>query len=141
MFKNFDPAKHVITWAGILFQGPASGTFLSAERADDAFKLDVGAAGDVTRVRNRNRTGSVTYTCQAASPLNDQLSARAALDEAFGTGVGPLQVKDLNGNTVLHAEYAWIRKMPTVEIADEASNREWIFDCADLAMTVGGSVL
>ena len=141
MFKNYDPARVVITWAGILIQGPAAGTFVSAERADDGFKMDIGSAGDVTRVRNRNRSGSVTVTLQAASPTNDLLSSRVALDEAFGTGYGPLQVKDLNGTTLLLAEFAWVRKLPTVEAADEASNREWIFDCASLDMNGGGAVV
>jgi hypothetical protein len=140
-FRQYDPGQIVINVAGIDVVAVADGTFVNAERAEDAFSMKVGAGGDVTRVRSRNRTGSVTLTLQAASPTNDLFSALALDDELFGTGTGPLLVKDLYGNTLISAETAWIRKLPAVEMADEASNREWVIDCAELIMLVGGSVV
>ncbi len=141
MFKNYDPGRVVASFKGIQILGFMDGTFISGERAEDAFEMAVGAQGDVTRVRNRNRTGTVTMTLQAASPSNDLLSAQAILDELSGIGYGPLLVKDLNGLTVIEAPIAWIKKSPTVEFGDEASGREWIFDCADLILVVGGAIL
>jgi hypothetical protein len=141
LFNNYDPGRISASWKGIQLLGFMDGTFISGERSEDAFEMSVGAGGDVTRVRNRNRTGMVTVTLQAASPSNDLLSAQALLDEKFGVGYGPLLVKDLNGNTVLEASVAWIQKVPNVEFADEGSGREWIFACADLVMHVGGSLV
>lgn len=141
MFKNYDPGQVVASFKGIQLLGFMDGTFISAERAEDAFEMAVGAQGDVTRVRNRNRTGTVTVTLQAASPANDLLSAQAALDELAGVGYGPLLVKDLNGTTVLEAPIAWLKKVPTVEFGDEASGREWMFDCSELIMAVGGAIV
>lgn len=140
-FHQYDPGQVVVNFKGIDLVAVMDGTFVNAERAEDAFSMQVGAGGDVTRVRSRNRSGAVTVTLQAASPANDLLSAVALDDELFGTGTGPLLVKDLFGNTLIDADTAWIRKLPAVEFADDASGREWVFDCAELSMFVGGSVV
>ena len=54
-FKNYDPGKIVVVFRGILISGYAEGTFVNAERNEDSFEVSVGAGGDVTRVRKRNR--------------------------------------------------------------------------------------
>jgi len=140
-FYNYDPGRVVVTFRGVLLQGFMDGTFVSAERTEDAYTMPVGAGGDVTRVRSRNRTGSVTATLMAASPVNDLLSAIAAIDEETGLGTGALLVKDLMGTTLCNASVAWIKKMPVGEYATDASARAWVFDCAELKMHIGGNVL
>lgn len=141
MFNNYDSGRIVGSWKGIPFLGFMDSTFLNAERNEDAFTESVGAQGDVTRVRSRNRTGTVTLTLQAASPTNDLLSAQAILDELTGLGYGPLLIKDLNGTTLVEAAVAWIKKVPAVEFGTEASGREWVFTCADLVMNIGGAIV
>lgn len=138
-FANYDPSKVFVSFMGKQFVGFADGTFVTAERAEDAFSTAVGASGDVTRVRSRNRMGTVTVTLQAASPTNDDLTSLALTDEEDGTSYGPLQIKDLNGDTLINAASAWIKKFPSVEFAVESSNREWVFECAELVMDVAGS--
>lgn len=140
-FKQYDPGQVVVNFAGVDLVGFMDGTFVEAMRSSDAFKKKVGAGGDVTRTRNRDKSGEVKVTLMGASPSNDQLSALAALDELFGTGTGPLLVKDLLGATVIEAEVAWIRKVPDVSFADDESGREWMFDCAEIYMVVGGSTV
>ncbi len=139
---NYDPNQITMVFAGILVTGYAEGTFITAERNEDGYELSVGAGGDVTRVRNNNRSGRVTLTLQAESPSNDLLSAQAILDEALlAAGLGVLLVKDLNGTTVLEAEAAWIMKFANMENADTGGNREWIIECAELEMFVGGATI
>ncbi len=140
-FKNYDPQQVVISFAGIPIQGYAPGTFVNAERAEDAFTLVPGSTGDVTRVRNRKINGMVTVTLLAESTTNDSLSAKAEQDRLFGTGYGPLMIKNLNGTTLVLAEIAWVKKPANVEYADAATNREWVFDCAELLMNVGGALV
>jgi hypothetical protein len=141
MFKNYDPARVVVTFRGIPIRGYAEGTFVSVERDEDSFEKAVGSQGDVTRVRKRNRAGSATLTLQQASPTNDELSAIMLLDEASGTGYGPLLVKDLNGTTLASAAVAWLVRPATTSFADGAESREWKIDCAELTMTVGGALV
>lgn len=141
IFKNYDPDQIKITFAGIEIKGYADGTFVTTERAVDAFSMAVGGTGDVTRVRSRNRTGSVTLTLMAAAPTNESLSAKAIADENDGSGSGDFQIKDLNGTLLASAADAWIRKLPNIEQGTEASNREWVIDCAELIIENVGSAV
>ena len=140
-YNQYDPGRVTVVFKGILLRGFMDGTFVNAERTEDGFSMAVGAAGDVTRVRNRNRTGTVTVTLKAESPSNDALSTVARLDELFGLGTGSLMVRDLLNRTIIAADSAWIRKVPAAPFADEASGREWMFDCAELEMFIGGAIL
>ncbi len=138
-FNTYDPGQVKASFAGIPLTGFASDTFIDAERTADAFSMKPGATGDIVRVRNRDRSGMVTFTLMAESPSNDLLSALARADELFGTGVGALHVEDLNGTTVIAASQAWIRKLPNPAMATDASERAWVIDCAALEILVGGS--
>jgi hypothetical protein len=128
MARTFDPGKVIVTFAGNLITGFAAGTFISAERAEDTFSAEAGASGEVARVRNRNKLGTVTLTLMQTSPSNDVLSAQAKRDELSGTGAGSLLVKDLGGTTLIASPSAWIKKPPAVEFAKELSNREWVLE-------------
>lgn len=141
MFKNYDPKLVIVTFRGIQLLGYMDGTFVTAERDEDTFEKTVGATGDVTRVRNRNIAGAVKVTLLAESPTNDLLSAVAEEDRLFGTGYGPLMIKNLNGTQLVLAEIAWCKRPANVEYADTASGREWEFDCAELLVEGGGALV
>jgi hypothetical protein len=140
-FQHYDPDRVLFSFGTILVSGYASGTFIKASRSEDQFSKDVGAQGDVTRVRNRDKSGEVTVTLQAGAPCNDLLSAAALFDDTTGLGFAPLFLKDLNGTTICEANIAWIKKPADVERSSEASNTEWTFECAQLFMHVGGFVV
>jgi len=140
-FKNYDPALIVVTFAGIQIGGYAAGTFVKSERSEDAFSKKSGSKGDITRVRSRDRSGSITVTLMAESPTNDQLSARAVIDEVSGLGSGAAFIKNLNGTTLVTAPHAWIRKLPVVEYGNEAGDREWVIDVDELVEHVGGALI
>jgi len=137
--QEFDPAKIIVTFNGVLLNGFMSGTFLTAERTSDSFEDDSGADGKPVRIRKRDKRGTVTLTFQAESLANDVLSAAVNADELLGTGYGILQVQDLNGRTVLLAAQAWVRKPASVEYSDGANGREWMLACAQLDMKLGGA--
>lgn len=138
--KNYASDKVVVTFRGLIIMGTAPGTFVSVERAVDTFTKQVGSDGSVARARSADKSGSVTLTLMATSPSNDQLSQVAKEDEEFGTGVGPIMVKDLLGNTLCASQFAWIRKPPTVEFGGEVGDREWAIDCDRLEMLAGGAL-
>ncbi|MGN6103658.1 MAG: phage structural protein [Kofleriaceae bacterium] len=140
-FKTYNPALVTISFKGINLTGIMDGTFLEAERDEDAFMKHVGAAGDVTRTRNLNKGGKVTVTLVATHPTNDLLAAILDADEQFGLGYGPLQIKDLSGNMKCRANEAWISKPPKIERAKESGSCVWVFDCAELEIFAGGNVI
>lgn len=139
--NTYDPAHVTGVFAGQLFVGLADGTFFNVARDEDAFSKNVGSDGRVIRTRNRNRAGSVTVTLQQSSPMNDVLSAIALADEQGGAGVFPFFLKDGGGTTLVTAPNAWIRKLPDGTFSKIAEdNREWILDCDEVVMHVGGLI-
>lgn len=141
MFKNFDPAKHIVTFKGYVLTGFAAGTYVSVERHEDTYTYQYGAHGDMVRVRNRKRGGRATVNLMGISPSNDILSTILALDETTGLGYGAFQVIDLNSNTVVHATNAWIVRPANFTVADDHTDREWMFDLENVDMTIAGAVI
>jgi hypothetical protein len=137
--KTYDPGLVVVSIGGNIISGFADGTFINVERTSDSFSKQVGADGEVTRVRNRDRSGSITLTLMSSSLSNDILTALHKLDELSGTGVVPFLLKDLAGTTLVSAQSCWIRKPANVEFGKELSNREWTLDANPIDMTVGGN--
>ena len=135
---TYDPGKHFANFAGFPISGYADTTFIEVERSSEAFTKSVGAGGEVCRVRNRDRSATIKFTLMASSPVNDILSAIAIADEANGSGIGVLSIRDSQGTTVLLAGNAWIKKMPKVDFAKELPNRDWELECAVLDIFVGG---
>ena len=141
MIKTYDPSQVVCTFLGSPITGYADGTFVKVDRAEDGFALKVGAAGEAARSRNKNKSGTISFTLMQTSPMNDILSAAADADELLGTGVGAAMVKDINGTTLVLAATAWIKKRPSVEFGKEVGDREWVLESDNLAQfTVGGSL-
>lgn len=140
--KQYDPRDVIVTWGSILFRGFSDGTFVTIEYDEDAVSKHTGAKGDVTATISANRGGMSTVTLGQASPVNDQLSAIAAIQRQQGAGLQkyPFMVKHINGTTLASAAEAWIKKQPNTEFGDDHSPREWPFDFAELEMFVGGSV-
>jgi hypothetical protein len=138
-FHTYDPGKHFISFAGIPLTSIADGTYLTVERMSEQFTSVAGAGGEVARIRNRDKRGSMKLSLLASSVENDILSAIATKDESDASGVGVFNVTDGNGTTVVHASNAWIKKRPSTEFAKEMPMRDWEFECEDLELFVGGN--
>lgn len=138
-FVNYySPERVVVSFRGYDIAGFMDGTFITAERDEDAFSKHVGVRGDVTRTQNFNRSGKVVLTLMQGAPSNDVLTLFFNQDESQGDLAGPLQIKDLSGTTFISAADAWIVKPAKIERAKEAGGVEWTFECAELIIHVGG---
>lgn len=141
MLRNYSPDNISFSFSGFNIVGFQDGTFIDIERKEDGFTMHTGALGDVTRTKNLNRTGKITLTLMAEAPSNDILAAIAASDETLADGVGVLQMTDVNSTVLVHADQAWVMKMPKIERAKESGAVVWIFECANLEIFAGGNVL
>lgn len=141
MAHTYDPKLVVCTFGGIILGGFVDGTFIEAERDEDAFTRKVGAAGEACWVRNNNRGGMVTFTCMQDSLTNDALSAFAQVDDRLGRGVQFFFMKDLTGTSLVHAGQARIKKLPKLERGKELAEVKWELDCADLDIFLGGILI
>ena len=139
--KEIDPGSIIMTFAGVNISGVADGTFVEIEYAEDAYTEHVGAKGEVTRVKNANEMGTVTFTLGQATNVNDLLSAIAIADRRSGSGVGALLITDLKGTSRYVAKEAWIRKLAKAEHGKEHTNRSWVIVCEKLQAFVGGSIV
>tara|TARA_R100001480_G_scaffold7635_3_gene15596 strand:- start:608 stop:1033 length:426 start_codon:yes stop_codon:yes gene_type:complete len=137
---TYDPKKIVITLGGTPIVGLADGTFVSFERINDAYSITTGADGLTTRTKTNDKSGTLTLTLQQSSLSNNFLSTIYNLDETANAGVVALGIKDILGLSIVTAGFAWIKKLPVVEYGNELSNREWMIDCADTKVFVGGNI-
>lgn len=134
--RTFDFANVTVTWGDFSLTGGLES--IKVSRAEDAFTYHVAADGTVTRVRNNNRMGSVELVYGQNAPALDVLSAQAQLDEASGTAVRPITVKDGSGRSIATAPGAWIKKTSDAEYQKEGTTRTFTLDCDQLTHTLGG---
>lgn len=132
IFRRYSPDQIKLSFNGVPVTGFMDGTFLDVERQEANFTMHTGSLGDVTRTRNLNKTGKVTFTLMQHAPINDLLTTFLVQDEAGDHPPGTLQCKDLTNNMRCHAQHAWIEKAPKVERGKESMGIQWIIDCADL---------
>lgn len=140
--RIYDPDQIVCIFAGILIQGFAEDSIVKVEYDAEAFKKKTGLDGLTTRSKTRNAGAKITFTLMQGSPSNEQLSALHNLDliAPGGAGVGEVQVKDLQGTSLHHAQTAWIEKFPDSEYGAEVGTREWVIDCGALDSTIGANL-
>lgn len=138
MAKTYNPKLVSVSFAGFPLSGFGD-TYISAERNTDAFTVVVGADGESSRVASADRSGKVTITLKQTSLSNDVLSALAVTDELSGLGTGALFIKDIGGTTLVEAQEAWIVKIPNVELGKDGAEREWVLECGQLNILVGGN--
>jgi hypothetical protein len=139
--KLYDPGSVMVIFGPNVLSGFSDGTMVRVERDEDAFTKKVGADGECTRTRNRNRCGSVVVTLMQTSASNLVLAALLTADELATTGVSilPLTVKDNAGNTLHTALNAWVKKTPASEFAKETGDREWTIDTGPMVNVEGGN--
>jgi hypothetical protein len=136
--RQYDPIQVIANVDGRDVSGYATGTFVEAERAVDAFTTVSGSDGEVTRVKSQNRIGTIKFTLQQSSPLNDYFTELANADELSNSGVVPILVTDKNGTSLIQGAKCWVKKKPNATFADAAENREWLFETGNLVLDHGG---
>lgn len=118
-------------------EGFAPGSPIRVQRANDTFRI-VRGIRRVTRVRSVHRDGSITLQLEAGSLHNLALSALAISDEKLGTGIGAVTVRDANSYaTLAFTPFAWLRRIPSLELGEAPTPVTWLFDCQHLHLAHG----
>lgn len=138
--KNYDPKEVSIIIAGNIASGFADGTYLSVERNNPSFNLNIGSDGEGVRAKSNDKSGRFTLTLQQGSAMNDILSGLQKADELSSAGVFSVLVKDNNGSSLHAAETAWITQPAGAEYAREIGSREWILETDNLETFIGGNL-
>lgn len=134
VLKEINPDQVNMSFAGVLIDGFADGEFVRIEPNANLYETVVGTSGEVARSRNLDRSHLVTFVLLQTSDSNTGLSEVANRDASGpnGGGVGVLNIKDLNGQSLWVAEQAWVERWPDVSMDRQATSREWAIRCADL---------
>lgn len=139
--KTYDPGQITVAAGADILGGFAEDSVCEVERSEASFVTHVGADGEVTRSRNRNKSGTVKVKLIRTSSSNDVLAAKLAADELDGSGVFPITVKDLLGTTLHFGQSAWVERPPPDSFEKEANEREWTIAVGELDMFPGGNVV
>lgn len=132
--RTYDPKQVIVTIGGVPMSGFSDGTFLEIDRNEPTWNTVVGADGLVTRGKTNNFTGTLTLTLKQSSPSNDVLSGFMAIDEATNSGVFPILVKDLSGDSIYFAGRCWVTQYANSTFGKDISDRQWslMMDEADI---------
>lgn len=137
--RTYDPKEVIITIGGVPISGFSDGTFLEVVRNEQTWNTVVGADGYVTRGKTNNFSGQVTITLKQSSPSNDVLSGFIALDELTNSGIVPVLIKDLSGNSTYFSGQGWVQQWANSTFGKDISDREWIITLASLDLFVGSN--
>lgn len=138
--STYDPKKVIFSVGGMLLQGWVDGEFVTAEKAGDDWTMKSGADGQVCRVKQNRPEGTITFKVMASSYVNDLLQGIVNADLLTGLAMVPIFGRDLFGRTVVMASQAWCRKQPNYSAGRDVGEVEWVFDCADLSINLGGNI-
>ncbi len=140
--KIYDSNQVALVFMGIpINSGYADGEFLTIEQESQDFNVVVGTDGEVTRSKSNNRHAVIKLKLMQSSDGNAALSALNNIDMLAngGAGVGPMLIKDNQGNSLYAASKCWIAKPPDVSFDRTAGSREWTLECSFLQRFDGGN--
>ncbi len=122
--------------------GWGDGGGIEVESEGDSFEDKKGADGSVVRTKTYEGRSTVKLIVLQTSAINGVLSGILTLDElsSNGAGVGPLLIRDRQGQTVISGTKCWIMGKPkTVPFKGTAENHEWRIRVSDTRAFVGGN--
>jgi len=142
MATTYDPTKLTVIVGGVIVSGFIDGDFITAKRDEDLYMKRVGADGHVARARNGNKSGSIEIKLLQSSPAVNELSALVALDNFLFDGdiLIPIQiVSPGDGAELVVSTQSWLKTPPEIVFGKEVGERSFLFDCADLKLSLAGT--
>lgn len=126
---TYNPDEVNINVGPLLITGFAEGTFITVAKADpELYKKHVGAKGEVSRTKNLNNMGTITFTLKGTSPANAQLDLLK-----FNPALIPVSLTNTSdAQFVAGGEEAWVDNDPDKAFADTEQNVEWIICVPEL---------
>ena len=137
--RTYDPSEVIVTIGGVPMSGFTDGTFVEIARNEATWTLVVGADGYATRGKTNNFSGQLTLTLKQSSPSNDVLSGLMVLDELSNSGIFPVLIKDLSGNSTYFSGQGWVQQWPSSTFDKAITDRSWVIELATLDLFVGSN--
>lgn len=122
--------------------GFSSDASISIARENETWSKVVSPDGKfLTRIKNSDKSATITLPLISTSPSNDVLSAIANYDEANDNndGMFSITIADKSGRSVYHSDQAFVGVPATQEFGVAESTREWAVMAGNLDSVVGGN--
>lgn len=142
MTTTYDPTKLTVIVGAVIVSGFIDGDFITAKRDEDLYMKRVGADGTVARAKNGNKSGTIEIKLLQSSPAVNLLSALVALDNFKSDGGVLLPIAILSpgdGKELVAATKCWLKTPPEIMFGKEVGERSFVFDCADLKLSLAGA--
>jgi hypothetical protein len=132
---NLDEVMLIV--AGVFVDGFIEGDAITVARNADRWGLKDSHHGNSMFFKNPANSGTATIKVAQGSPANVALQAILDTDDASGLGVGPFEVRDLNGTSYAIGERSRLVKDPDMKFATEAGEVEYMVLIAGLKINHG----
>lgn len=127
----YDPATVNLIISTRTIEGFGDGTFIEVARTNPKeLTAQVGSRGEFGLVKNRDRSGTISFILQPESESAIFLNGLVGSDTIF-----PVLVQRL-GETIreiVTAPEAWIEEIPQKSFDQENPQRTWLIGCGDLS--------
>jgi hypothetical protein len=142
---NFDPQRiHLTIVSPVMViprvSGFSPGSAVAVAPATARFTRIDGVRGQVARVRQRLRAGTIGFVLEERSWINAQLELLHTADDAAQSGVCAVMIFDEDGLDLAVSPQAWIVGRPAWQKGNGPGTKAWGLDCARLELFNGGGV-
>ncbi len=131
-----------LSFLGLMIEGGfGESSAVKAEPDEPYYAVKKGVDGSVTRYATGSRLCKITITLMQASDANNILAAilTSAINVPNGGGLGPFLLKDKGGATLVQSPAAWVEGYPSIEMAAESKDREWVLWASKAKVFAGGN--
>ena len=132
-FMTFDPCQVSVIFNGAIISGFAENDFVDvAFEIENMFTDFCSTDGQVTRIKNSDRRGTITIKLTSTSASNKIMSVMAKADYLTQAAAGAILIKDQKGETLITGANCWIAGWPKATFGREIAVREWRIRVAHL---------
>lgn len=125
---TYDPKSVIIQINGEEVYGFADGDMVTVDKNEEYFANMVGSKGEVTRAKNANDTGLITFRLQHTSPFIQTLMNYAIADEFLSIPpIINITIKDPSSYDNVVAAQCWLQDDGTKSWSNETGVREFTF--------------
>lgn len=134
----YDPTRTLVTFGIAPLIGRAPGKSLDIRRDSPMWKTVKGTNGEMKRVRNRDKGGTIEVVLRGTAPANKVLGLLAKVDETHGTIIQPLVITDTLNGALFISTSAYLEAYANMGYATSEGDVRWRFKCDELDMTYPG---
>ena len=134
--KTYNSRQVKIAVGGAEVTGLADDTFVTIEQKGQGVISKSGCDGEVARAIDPNEQYVIRFVLLQTSDFNAYLQKQYLMDITKGTGLFPIEIRDMRGAYLFQAGDAWVSKQPTRTYGRDTTNKEWAIETGPATVSV-----